>query len=94
MTGAPLELLQVSQRVVWFKPPEEALSDKLLFLAHLMTYGTIEDIAIARKYFAPADFREVLDHPPAGVFDARSWAYWNAVFDRLPVPELPRRRLR
>jgi hypothetical protein len=35
--------------------------------------------------------RAVLDDPPAGVFDPRSWAYWNLMFDR-EAPELPRKR--
>lgn len=91
--SAYTELQQVAKRVVWFKPSEEALADKILFLAHLMTYGTIEDIATAKKHYSPADFREALERAPSGVFDPRSWAYWNAVFDRLPVPEMPRRRL-
>jgi hypothetical protein len=31
----------------------------------------------------------VLDHPPPGVFDQRSWAYWNLKFQRWPAPPLP-----
>jgi hypothetical protein len=37
----------------------------------------------------PGDFREALDHAPPGVFDARSWAYWNLKYGRAPVPPLP-----
>jgi hypothetical protein len=34
----------------------------------------------------------VLEHPPPGVFDARSWAYWNLVLaGRPPAPPLPTR---
>lgn len=38
------EFLQVARRVVWFKKPEETLSDPIHFLAHVMTYGTPEDL--------------------------------------------------
>jgi hypothetical protein len=38
------ELLNVARRVVWFKEPEETLSDPVHFLAHVMTYGTAEDL--------------------------------------------------
>jgi hypothetical protein len=34
------ELMAVAQRVVWFRPPAEALEDGIHFLAHVMTYGT------------------------------------------------------
>lgn len=37
------QLLAVAERVVWFKPPAEALADPVHFLAHVMTYGTVED---------------------------------------------------
>jgi hypothetical protein len=90
--STPAELLQVAARVVWFKPADVALEDPIFFLAHVMTYGTIEDILSAKKYFTDADFRRVLDEAPAGVFDKRSWAYWNTVFNRLPVPPLPKRK--
>ena len=39
------ELLQVARRVVWFKAPEAALADPIHFLAHVMTYGTADDLA-------------------------------------------------
>jgi hypothetical protein len=42
------ELRAVARRVVWFKEPDEALADKLHFLAHVMTYGTAEDLAVLR----------------------------------------------
>ena len=37
------ELLNVARRVVWFKEPEAALADPVHFLAHVMTYGTVEE---------------------------------------------------
>jgi len=38
------ELPTVAQRVVWFKAPDDALKDVKLFLAHVMTHGTLSDI--------------------------------------------------
>ena len=63
------ELKQVAKRVIWFKAPEQSLQEPKLFLAHLMTYGTLEDIAIGMKYYADTDFDGVLQDPPAGIFD-------------------------
>lgn len=88
----PEDLRAVARRMVCYEPPEEALRDPALFLAHLMTYGTVQDLVTAEKYFTPADFRRALENAPAGVFDPRSWAYWNTVFGRVPVPPMPQRR--
>jgi hypothetical protein len=86
------ELLAVAERVVWFKPPAEALADPVHFLAHVMTYGTVEDLRALNGVAGPNEFRETLDNAPPGVFDARSWAYWNLKCGREPAPPLPVRR--
>ena len=80
-----------AKRVVWFKTPEETLQETKLFLAHVMTFGTLEDIATAMKYYSEADFDLVLKDPPAGIFDRRSWNYWNLRYHHEPVPALPQR---
>ncbi len=85
-------LLTVAQRVVWFKEPADALADPVHFLAHVMTYGTVEDLRAVQDVIGIEDFREVLDHAPPGIFDARSWAYWNLQCGRSPAPPLPVRR--
>jgi hypothetical protein len=86
------ELLAVAERVVWFKPPRETLTEPVHFLAHVMTYGTLEDLRALHGVIGPDEFREVLDNAPPGVFDARSWAYWNLKCSRSPAPPLPVRR--
>ena len=87
-----VELLAVAERVVWFKPPAEALADPVHFLAHVMTYGTVEDLRALEGVIGPDEFREALDDAPPGVFDARSWAYWNLKCGRKPAPPLPVRQ--
>ncbi len=87
------DLQHVAKRVVWFKSPDDALTDVRLFLAHLMTYGTLTDITTTLKYFSEDDFKAVLDDPPPGVFDRRSWVFWNVRYQRDPVPPLPSRKL-
>jgi len=90
--NSPADLREVARRVVWFKSPEQTLADPVFFLARLMTHGTYEDVLVAKRYFGEEEFRNALENAPPGVFDARSWAYWNTVFGRLPVPPMPRRR--
>jgi hypothetical protein len=87
------DLETVASRLFWWKPPEEALADQNRFLAQVMTYGTIEDLAVARRHFPESAFRGVLANPPAGVFDPRSWSYWHVRFGIEPPPELPTRHL-
>ena len=87
------ELTKVASRVIWFEPPEKALSDPVRFLTYAMTYGTHEDMNIVRQYVSDEELREVLDHAPPGIFDDRSWAYWNVMLGRYPTPPLPKRQL-
>ena len=86
------ELLAIAERVVWFKPPRETISDPVHFLAHVMTYGTIEDLRTVNSFAGPDEFREALENAPPGVFDRRSWAYWNLKCGRSPALPLPARR--
>ena len=89
----PSELRRVAKRVVWFKPPEHALRDPVLFLNHVMTWGTVEDILITRSHFDDDDFREALRQAHSGIFDARSWSYWHLMLGMDPAPPLPARQL-
>jgi hypothetical protein len=86
------ELLAVAERVVWFQPARETLREPIHFLAHVMTYGTVEDLRVVHSFVGPNDFREALENAPGGVFDARSWAYWNLKYGKFPAPPLPVRR--
>jgi hypothetical protein len=87
------ELLTVASRVVWFKTPEETLSNPVHFLTYLMTYGTHKDLKIVNKYLTIKDFSEALENAPPGIMDPRSWAYWNVVCDKIPIPPMPKRFL-
>ena len=37
--------------MVWFKSPAETLADPVLFLSHVMTCGTVDDLRVVRAYF-------------------------------------------
>ena len=88
------ELIDVARRVVWFKEPEETLRDPTHFLAYAMRYGTDEDIsAISGAGIGLKQLSEVLDNAPSGIFDARSWNFWNLKCGRKSVPPLPTRNL-
>ena len=87
------DLMRLAARLFWWKPAQEALALPRRFLAQVMVLGTWEDVEIARKHWTDDDFRQVLNEPPAGVFDPRSWSYWHRVLGLGPAPPLPTRRL-
>jgi len=85
------DLLSLVPRVLWFEPPERALAEPVRCLAYAMTYATLGDLAVIRRYVQMEDFREALEHAPPGIMDERSWAYWNVMTGRYPVPPMPQR---
>ena len=85
------DLLGLAPRIIWFESPERALANPVRFLIYVMTYGTLEELAVVRRYATMADFREALEGAPPGIMDERSWAYWNVMTGRYPVPPMPRR---
>jgi hypothetical protein len=87
------ELEALARRVIWFDAPERAFANPARFLAYVMTYGTFEDVAVIRQYWSDDELRVALDAAPPGIFDGRSWAYWNVKLDRYPPPPMPERSL-
>ena len=86
------QILEIARGVIWFEPPEQALSDPVRFMAYAMTYATPEDMRAIRKHVSDDDFREALDRAPPGIIDPRSWAFWNSKMGRYPAPPPPVRR--
>ena len=86
------DLERVAGRTVWFKTPRDAVADPVHFVAHVLTYGTHEDVQILRRYVSDEDLAEAIRNAPPGVFDGRSWAYWNLKTGRYPAPPMPKRR--
>jgi hypothetical protein len=58
-----------------------------------MTYGDHKDMKAIRRHLSDSDLREALKNAPAGIFYARSWAYWNLKMGRYPTPPMPERRI-
>lgn len=87
------DLLAVARRVVWFKEPDRALAMPEHFLAHVMEYGSLDDIRIVRKHVSRDDWASVLDSIPPGILSPRTWSYWNVIFGRFDVPPMPIRQI-
>jgi len=60
------ELLRVARRVVWFEEPETALSDPVRFLAHVMVFGTIQDLTALGGVVFKDDFARCWSTPHPG----------------------------
>ena len=86
------ELLEIARRVCWWKAPDETLADPITFIARVMTLGSWEEVQVARAQVGHEPFHRVLEHPPAGIFDLRSWHYWHHALGFAVVPPLPQRR--
>ena len=44
------ELLRVAKRIIWFKPPEEALDNPVELMAYAMKHSTDEDMALLLEH--------------------------------------------
>jgi len=86
-------LKKLAERMVWFKEPSDTLADSAHFIAYVLTYGTDEDLAVLNQnHIALPQIKEVLDNPPFGVFNNKSWTYWNLKCGQNDVPPLPIRK--
>ena len=86
------EMRKVIQRCVWFETPETVIEDAPRLVAYILTHGMPEDVKVLMKQLTDADIKQALDEAPAGIYDPRSWAYWNLIVGRYETPELPKRR--
>jgi hypothetical protein len=85
--------LNIARRLIWWMPSEEAVRERALFIAQVMTLGTWDDVELVRCELGEDAFRETLQHPPPGIFDAHSWHYWHRRFGQDTIPPLPKRQL-
>jgi hypothetical protein len=85
-------LVPVAKRVFWWGNPEEWMDDAIRFAAQVMTFGDLKDTALVAKLMGETIFQQVLETPPPGVFDIRSWNCWHVRYHK-SVPPLPKRNL-
>lgn len=83
----------VASKYVWWQPAESTLADRRLLLAQMLTLATVDDVRWLLARVAEADLRRVLQDPPVGVFNRRSWTFWRRRLGLDPAAELPARRL-
>jgi hypothetical protein len=84
-------LRRAAERCVWFEPAEASLAHPARLAAYIFTYGNLEDVRALRAQITQSDLRSLIDDAPPGIYDARSWAYWNLMIDRYDAPPMPQR---
>jgi len=87
------ELRKAARRCIWFEPPEVALKEPGRLAAYIFTYGSQEDVMALRGQIPQDDLQRLLDAVPPGIYDPRSWAYWNLMAGRYETPPMPQRQL-
>ena len=56
------EFLRAAKRIIWFKPPEEALASPIELLAYAMKASTDEDMALLLEHIGPDGLVEAIDN--------------------------------
>ncbi len=83
------EIRNAAKRCIWFEQPEQAVQNAPRLVAYILTHGTFEDTEALTAQLSLEELKQALDEAPAGIYDARSWAYWNLVVGRYDPPSLP-----
>jgi hypothetical protein len=84
------ELTAAARRIIWFKPPAEALNNPIELMTYAMRYATAEDMDLLLQHVGIEGLTEAIDARLPGIVDNRSWCYWNLKIGRKPQP-LPTR---
>src|SRR5947209_7298924 len=84
-----LELKRIAARVLPDLTSEFALSQRNLFLARVMSAGTLEEANLVVEHYGKPAMREVLRGAAPRIFDRESWNYWHAYLYMEPRP-MPR----
>jgi len=85
--------IEMAQRYIWWKPPEQSLKNLKLLMAQMMNLGTMEDLRWLMSVTTEDDLRLVLENAVVGLFNERSWHFWHYRLGITPVPETPKRIL-
>ncbi len=85
------QLRRAAARCVWFEPPEKAISHPSRLAAYIFTYGDADDVRALRSQLSTEELTQLLDSAPPGIFDRKSWAYWNLVVGRYETLLMPKR---
>lgn len=82
----------IAERVIWFKPPADALAHPYELMSYALQYGTADDMAILIDTIGNQGLVDAIEHAHPGIISPRSWAYWTLKAGCYGTP-LPKRTL-
>jgi hypothetical protein len=90
------QLKALARKYIWWKTPDEAITQPQRIIAQVMNMGDYADVQQLAALVDDDTLREVIAHAEIGQFNERSWAYWHyrlnlADIDR--VPPMPTRQI-
>ncbi|WNV05900.1 hypothetical protein RP726_05670 [Candidatus Methylospira mobilis] len=87
-------LRRLSNKYIWWKTPEEAVSMPERVIAQVMNIGDYADVQELANQVGDDVLREVLTHSEIGQFNEKSWCYWHyrlGLADADHMPPMPLR---
>ena len=87
-------LRPLAAKYIWWKTPDEALTQPARVIAQVMNLGEYCDVEKLAVALGDETLRDVLTHAEPGNFDERSWDYWHyrlGLAEPEHVPAMPRR---
>jgi hypothetical protein len=90
------ELRRFAAKYIWWKEPEEAVTQADRVVAQVMNIGDYDDVQALANAVDEEYLQKVLRSAEAGQFNERSWTYWHYRLRLCPpgnVPDLPQRRV-
>ena len=80
----------MAEQYIWWKSPQEALTQPKRVIAQVMEIGGTDDVIELLKKVQPAELANVLLEAEQGWFTPKSWTFWHA-YCELDTPPLPER---
>jgi hypothetical protein len=87
---------KLAKKYLWWKKPEDAVSDPRRLVAQVMNMGDYADVQRVASAVGDEFLRTVIRNAEAGQFNERSWTYWNyrlGLAKPGAVPPLPARAI-
>lgn len=88
-------LLSLSRKYIWWKSPDDAITQPMRIAAQVMNIGDYEDVQALVNTLGNDFLREVVANAEIGQFNARSWHYWHyrlGLAECDCVPPMPARK--
>jgi hypothetical protein len=92
-----LSFLRKKAFYIWWKSPEETLTQPQLLVAQIMDIGVTSDVVELESFFCQQELSDILISAEIGQFSPISWSFWHyrlGLADHFyQIPEMPTRKI-